>query len=102
MKFIYLQTTYEQELDTWKELHATRKEVRHRHKKHQKDMEKGLGSVDADQFAKVGQSGILRDKTVNDEFVYIPIRITKFLDIFGWKFSTMNVCTTQSRFCESS
>ena len=54
----YFQTTYEEELEKWKELHATRKEVRHRHKKHQKDMEKGLGSVDADQFAKVSESGI--------------------------------------------
>ncbi len=67
-------------------------------------MEKGLGSVDADQFAKVCQSGILRDKTVNDELVYIPTRIKlscQKIDIVGWKFSTLKVCTTKARLSES-
>ena len=31
---------YEKELENWKSLHSERKEVRQRHKKHQKDMEK--------------------------------------------------------------
>lgn len=46
------QEAYNKELERWKELHNRRKEVRQRHKKHQKDMEKGRGSVDADMFAK--------------------------------------------------
>ena len=43
---------YEQELELWKVSHAERKEVRQRHKRHQKDMEKGRGSIDAKQFAE--------------------------------------------------
>ena len=42
---------YEKELENWKSLHSERKEVRQRHKKHQKDMEKGRGSIDAKLFA---------------------------------------------------
>ena len=42
---------YEEDLEKWKVLHAERKEVRQRHKKHQKDMEKGKGSIDAKIFA---------------------------------------------------
>ena len=42
---------YEKELEEWKVLHAQRKEVRQRHKKAQKDMEKGRGSIDAKMFA---------------------------------------------------
>ena len=42
---------YEKELENWKILHSERKEVRQRHKKHQKDMEKGRGSIDAKLFA---------------------------------------------------
>ena len=42
---------YEKDLENWKTLHAERKEVRQRHKKHQKDMEKGRGSIDAKLFA---------------------------------------------------
>jgi len=43
---------YEEELERWKEQHVHRKEVRQRHKRHEKDMEKGRGSVDADTFAE--------------------------------------------------
>ena len=39
------QKEYEKDLENWKTLHSERKEVRQRHKKHQKDMEKGRGSV---------------------------------------------------------
>ena len=42
---------YEEEMENWKVLHSKRKEVRQRHKKHQKDMEKGRGSIDAKMFA---------------------------------------------------
>ena len=38
-------------LDQWKEMHARRREAHQRHKKHQRDMERGRGSVDADTFA---------------------------------------------------
>ena len=38
-------------LDQWKEMHARRREARQRHKKHQRDMERGRGSVDADIYA---------------------------------------------------
>ena len=42
---------YKNNLENWKTLHSERKEVRQRHKKHQKDMEKGRGSIDAKLFA---------------------------------------------------
>ena len=47
-----IKNKYDTELEEWKEMHAKRKEVRQRHKKHEKDMEKGRGSVDADIFAE--------------------------------------------------
>ena len=45
------QKTYDENFEQWKVLHGHRKEVRQRHKKHQKDMEKGRGSIDAKMFA---------------------------------------------------
>ena len=38
-------------MERWRELHAQRKEVRQRHKRHQRDMERGRGTIDARQFA---------------------------------------------------
>ena len=43
---------YEAAMTQWKKLHAERREVRQRHKKHQRDMERGRGGVDATQFAE--------------------------------------------------
>ena len=45
------QRKYDAEFEQWKVLHSQRKEVRTRHKKDQKDMEKGRGSIDAKMFA---------------------------------------------------
>jgi hypothetical protein len=42
---------YHDQLHQWKEMHARRREARQRHKRHQRDMERGRGSVDADSFA---------------------------------------------------
>ena len=36
----------------WRELHGQRKEVRQRHKRHQRDMDRGRGTIDARQFAE--------------------------------------------------
>ena len=38
-------------MERWRELHGQRKEVRQRHKRHQRDMERGRGTIDARQFA---------------------------------------------------
>ena len=43
---------YEEAMTTWRRLHAERREVRQRHKKHQRDMDRGRGGVDATQFAE--------------------------------------------------
>ena len=43
---------YQEAMTTWRRLHAERREVRQRHKKHQRDMDRGRGGVDATQFAE--------------------------------------------------
>ena len=42
---------YHDQLEQWRALHAQRREVRQRHKRYQRDMERGRGSADADTFA---------------------------------------------------